>query len=177
MKTFKLIIVAVCVSTLALFLLGAECGVVPGLGYYIKFKVDGVEKNFDKGLTNYESEPFGNEVMGNGEAFFLAATPDVETGEDPPNNYIGITFDGTKTGTYTGFLQADLIFLENGKGWMDDVGTDDLVVTVTKYEDEGGVIEGTFSSTVIETEPDSVFKEITEGEFRVKRITDGTFVP
>jgi hypothetical protein len=38
----------------------------------------------------------------------------------------------------------------------------------------GGIIEGTFSATVENFFPPNDLKEITEGEFRVKRIADNT---
>jgi hypothetical protein len=45
----------------------------------------------------------------------------------------------------------------------------DSAVNVTRYDaEEGGVIEGTFSATITPV-PSNGSKEITEGEFRVKR--------
>jgi hypothetical protein len=47
-------------------------------------------------------------------------------------------------------------------------------VTITTYGLVGGIIEGTFSATVENFFPPNDLKEITEGEFRVKRIADNT---
>jgi hypothetical protein len=51
MKTIKLLINTICVSVFTLFLLGAACGVPVDTSdsYYIKFKVDGVQKNYERG--------------------------------------------------------------------------------------------------------------------------------
>ncbi|UCB45310.1 MAG: hypothetical protein JSV25_14010 [Spirochaetota bacterium] len=179
MKSFKLIIVAICVSFLALFLLGAECGVVPEeVSYYIMFKVNDVQKVFDKGATNWESKPFGQTITGDPDFTNMYANPNVETGDETPFNEITIDFYGTSTGTYTGTVQAQLAYYENGVGWRAYSGTDDIIVTVTRCDtDVGGVIEGTFSTTIYELVPDGVTKVITEGKFKVKRIADNTIVP
>ncbi|UCB44594.1 MAG: hypothetical protein JSV25_10265 [Spirochaetota bacterium] len=167
MKTLKLMITAVCVSVLALFLLGAECGVPVEtvLGYYIMFKADDVQKYFDKGLTNYESEPFGNPVTSAEDYTVFFATPDEETGDEAVENGIAIMFDGTTIGTYTN-TETIVQYTEDG---IDVSGNADTV-SVTKYDDEGGVIEGTFSGTI-----EGVV--ITEGQFRVKRVAKDTLLP
>jgi hypothetical protein len=74
-------------------------------------KADDVDKNFDKELTNYEIEPFGQMLTGNGDLSNMWATPDDETGEIFPNNNVYIRFYGTTTGTYTD-AEADLRYGE-----------------------------------------------------------------
>ena len=61
MKSLLVIVTLICLASL-LFLFFTGC--TTSTSYYIKFKVDGVDKNFDKGPTNYESVPFGQIVTG-----------------------------------------------------------------------------------------------------------------
>ena len=165
MKHFLIIISVICIASLSIFMFSG-CPTAPG--YYIKFKVDGVEKNFDKGFTDYEKEPFGNEIGGEGTALF--ATPDDETGDAEPDNYIWIDFNGVDTDTYPAtFLNAEIgVYLTIG-----GVGTDnsDCTLQVTSYGAVDGTIEGTFSGLL------SDGSTITDGEFRVLRIADNTFYP
>ena len=107
----------------------------------------------------------------------MYATPDVETGDPEPDNYISVMFLGTTTGTYSDTSQASLFYRENGNGWWEGGSVDNIIITVTKYDDVGGVVKGTFSTTIIEEVPDSLTKEITEGKFKVKRIADDTLSP
>ena len=171
MKSLLVIITLICIASLP-FLLFTGC--TTSASYYIKFKVDGVDKNFDKGPTNYESVPFGQIVTGDPDYTDLRATPDVETGEVLPlDNYISIQFYNTTTGSYAGLEEAIIAYNENGAKYL----ATDITVNVTKYdEEEGGVIEGTFSATITPEVPTGS-KEITEGEFRVKRVARDLFVP
>ena len=170
MKSLLVIITFICIASLS-FLLFTGCTTTP-VSHYIKFKVDGVDKNFDKGLTNYESEPFGQIVTWEPDYTDLRATPDVETGEDLPlDNYISIQFYGFTTDSY--IEEAIVAYNENGAKYE----ATDITVNVTRYDaEEGGVIEGTFSATVTSVPPNGS-KEITEGEFRVKRVARDLFVP
>jgi hypothetical protein len=105
--------------------------------------------------------------------FAMYATPDVETGDPEPDNYISVMFRGTTTGTYSDTSQASLFYRENGNGWNEGGPVDNIVITVTKDDDVGGVVEGTFSTTITPEIPNGT-KEITEGKFRVKRLTVDT---
>ncbi|UCB45481.1 MAG: hypothetical protein JSV25_14935, partial [Spirochaetota bacterium] len=125
----------------------------------------GVDKNFDKGLTNYESEPLGFLVTGDGDVTVLIATPDEETGDDPMDNFIHIDFSSRTTGTFSPILISMNI---EGVNYYNGTGS----ITVTKYEDMGGVIEGTFYGTAM----NGASLEITEGKFKVKRIADNTYI-
>jgi hypothetical protein len=173
MKILPVIITFICIASLSFFLF-TGCTTTPAVSYYIRFKVDGVDKNFDKGLTNYESEPFGQIVTWNPDYTDLRATPDVETGEDLPlNNYISIQFYGFTTGSYIGLEEAIIAYNESGAKYL----ATDISVNVTRYDaEEGGVIEGTFSATITPVPPNGS-KEITEGEFKVKRVARDLFVP
>lgn len=165
MKRFLLIITAICIASLSIFVF-TGCPTATTDTYYIKFKLDGVDKNFDKGYTNYESNPFGNE---RGPATILFATPDDETGAEEPNNYIRIYFYGLDTDTYPATLPDVLLTLRIGGG-DSAIDTDDTL-QVTRYGAVGGTIEGTFSGSLSN---DSI---ITEGEFRVLRVPDNTYPP
>ena len=161
MITIKILISAICVSVLTLFLLGAACGVPVDTSdsYYIKFKLDGEPKCFDKGLTDIESNAFANKYLENNTNFF--ATSDEYANSDDWTNCIEIFLEGVLEGEYS---DAG-IFYKDEETW-DDISTNSL--TITKYEDVGGVIEGTFSGT-------GGGKVITEGVFKVKRIPNDTF--
>lgn len=173
MKRFLLIITVVCIAFLSVVLFSG-CPAAP-VSYYITFKAGGVDKNFDKGLTNFESEPFGHPITGDPDYTSVHATPDVATGDFYPDNFIVITFYGTATGSYTGLVEADMYYLESGKAW---IAANDIIVNVTRYDaDEGGIIEGTFSTTLTETTPDGIILEITNGEFKVKRVAKDLYVP
>ena len=139
--------------------------------YYIIFKVDGEIKTFDKGFTGYESNPFGNATTDNGGASVLWASPDETTPFDA-DNYIKIYLFGIIQGTYTGSSEVlQLGYLVGGTLYN---SAEEVSVTITKYDDVGGVIEGTFYGTVTFTVEDKI---ITEGKFKVKRVADGTLNP
>ena len=165
MKRFILIITVVCVASLS-FVLFTGCPTAPTDPYYVTFKIDGVAKNFNKGFTNYESNPFGNEIADTYTLF--VATPDDETGEAEPYNYIWIDFDGVDTDTYPiTFPNTDLsldLAIE-GSG----ASSSDVTMQVTVYGAVGETIEGTFSGSLDDG------STITEGEFRVLRAPDNTF--
>jgi hypothetical protein len=166
MKTLKLIIVAVCVSVLALFLLGAECGVPVEVTdnlppYYIMFKLDGVSKVFDKGFTDVESNAFAN-IVGVDETWFYATSDEIGEG-DTWTNLMQIYLYGISEGVYSDLDST--IYYRDETTWHT---TSTSTFTITKYEDVGGVIEGTFSGTV-----DGMV--ITEGVLKVKIIPDNTY--
>ena len=167
MKRFIFIITAICIASLSIFLF-TGCPTATTDTYYVKFKLDGVSLNFDKGFTNYESKPFGNEMTGSLTSFF--ATPDDETGETEPNTYIWVDFDGFSTDTYPiTFPDSDLyLYLQiEGSG----ANNSDVTMQVTVYGAVGETIEGTFSGSLDDG------STISEGEFRVIRIPDNTFSP
>ena len=136
-----------------------------------------MQKVFDRGLTNYESNPFGEVVTDEGDYTIIIATPDVRTGDDTATNGIEIVLDGITPGTYSGIGIASVIYYENENAWVSDPVTNDITVDITKYDDVGGVIEGTFSTTLVEAIPDSLTKVITDGEFKVVRAANNTLGP
>jgi predicted small secreted protein len=171
MKRFILIIAVVCIASLSIFFLtGCPTATTTGTTtttYYIKFKLDGVDKNFDKGYTNYESNPFGNENGSSATA--LIATPDVETGDLQPNTFILIYFDGVDTDTYPVTLPNGDLLLSLRLDGGTVVWNENITLQVTTYGAVGGTIEGTFSGLLDDG------STITEGEFRVVRAPDDTF--
>ena len=177
MKTLKLIVTTICISLLAFFLLGAECGApvesvnhIDSLPtYFIIFKLNGESKTFDRGFTDFESKPFGNKQSSTKTT--LIATPDDETGMEEPDNYIWIDFNGADVDTYpTTFLNVDIdldLSIEGGA----TVNNSNIVVQVTSYGAVGETITGYFYGTL------SDGSIITEGVFKVYRAPDYTFPP
>jgi len=166
MKRFLLIITAICIASLSIFVF-TGCPTATTDTYYIKFKLDGVDKNFDKGYTNYESNPFGNE---RGPATILFATPDDETGAEEPDNYIRIYFYGLDTDTYPATLTDANLTLRIDGGPTASTWSD-ATLQVRRYGAVGGTIEGIFSGGLDDG------PIITEGEFRVLRAPDNTYPP
>jgi len=163
MKRFLLIITVVCIASLSIFLF-TGCPTATTDTYYIKFKLDGVDKNFDKGLTDVEEKPFG--VQNGFSNTDIFANPNVVS----MGNEIECLYFNTglhDVGTETNEVALSYV-TEAGVLYESTAHT----VTITTYESGGGVIEGTFSATVHNAI--SGDKEITEGEFRVKRIADDT---
>ena len=165
MKRFLLIITVVCIASLSIFLF---TGCPTATTYYINFKLDGVQKNFDKGLTDIEEKPFGvQQSLYTTEIF---ANPNVvSSGNEIEHLYF-------YTGLYNVGTETDELLIyyvtEAGATYASQAGTH--TVTFTTYGSEGGVIEGTFSGTVVNAVPNGPSMEITEGEFRVKRLDNDT---
>jgi hypothetical protein len=89
----------------------------------------------------------------------------VETGDTEPYNCISVMFPGAATGTYSDTGKASLHYRESGIGCNEGGPVDDNVITVTKYDNVDGIVEGTFFTTIIPEIPNGS-KVITEGEFR-----------
>lgn len=162
MKRFILIITFVCIASLSFFLF-TECAVLPP-GYYIKFKVDGVQKNYDKGLTDVEEKPFGIQQTENSTEIF--ANPNVVSNGDQIELLHLLT---TLLTVGTESTEGSVEYVTEAGAWY---WSTSYTVTFTTYESIGGVIEGTFSATVAYIDPPNDLKEITEGEFRVKRLAN-----
>ena len=96
MKRLIVIITVICIASLSFFLF-TGC---PALGiYYIKFKVDGESKIWEKGFTDYESNAFGF-VSTVDDKTRLFATPDVVASTDDIDNYIQFRINGSSMDTY-----------------------------------------------------------------------------
>jgi hypothetical protein len=79
------------------------------------------------------------------------------------NNTLSIKFQGGTTGTYD--EDVDLIFIINNVAYASEEGAK---VVITKYEDVGGIIEGTFTGTLKEVTGNKTFT-LTNGKFAVLR--------
>ena len=164
MKLFNLIITFVCIASFSIFIF-AGCAVAPP-GYYIKFKVDGEQKNYDKGLTDVEEKPFGIQWTESGSEIW--ANPNVVSNGNQIEWLIILT-DLLDVGTESTGGNVEYV-TEAGATYR----ATSYTATITTYESVGGVIVGTFSAEVENIAPPDDTKSITEGEFRVKRIADNT---
>lgn len=165
MKRSVYIITAICVFSLSFFLFtGCPSDVESLPAYYIMFKLDGESKIFDKGFTDVKKNAFANKY-GVAETDFFA-TSDELINSGVWTNYLEIFLNGISEGTYSnvGIYYKEL----EEDPWYEAL---DGSLTITKYEEVGGVIEGTFSATVTNIDT----KNITEGKFKVKRIPNDTW--
>jgi hypothetical protein len=172
MKRLILILTVICIVSLSCFLF-TGC---PALNiYYIKFKVDGEGKIWDKGYTDYESNAFGSLYPGEGR-IRLVATPDAVASTDDIDNYIWFRITGISAGTYPNTEVLIWFKEDGGVEYTNNVGVGDMTVIITEFGEIGGVIKGTFSGTLDET--DSVGPiTITEGEFEVLRAENDLIGP
>ena len=175
-----------------LFFFAGSCTKSDGLPpYYIKFNFDGNEVVFDLGMTGIESDPFASvtEVDGFNTMFF--ATPLTTDVPGLPDNYILIRIYDVENPsqivyprTYTYIpIGGDPLYIEyedSGSGYSYNLDSGSL--TVTSFGEVGEAISGTFSATLFKLIP-SVAKapaptiEVTDGEFKVKRVVDGYSSP
>jgi hypothetical protein len=156
-----------------LFFLASSCPNDEG-DYYIKFKADGVQKEFRLGLTDYESNALGM-VSPIDSSIILFATPETWTNlTSNPANFVGIIIFGTAPGTYT-IADLDINYTVEQAEYFP---VTEASVTITNIGAVGEEITGTFSATVEYNPPDGGVPPsdleiiITDGEFKVKRISD-----
>ena len=169
MKKCTWIMTVVCIVSLAILFFNGCPNTNSGTttdSYYIKFKLDGVQMNFDKGLTDVEENPFG--IQWTDDSTEIWANPNVVS-NGHQTEYIYILTPLLDSGT-----ESNTFSVEYKTEAGDTYRSTSYTVTITTYESEEGVIEGTFSATVESVVPNGPPKEITEGEFRVKRIADNT---
>ena len=171
MKRLWLISIIVIPSILFGFFI--SCDNAGGLsGYYIYALLDGTAYEWRLGLTNIEDDAFGSVDTGTPDRTVLLATPDVETGETQPDNYMLIRFEGTNTGTYSVSDIVDTGYVINGVIWL----FTDITLVVTTFEGVGGVIKGTFSGTIEESFSTNTMT-VENGQFNVIRVPDNVFSP
>ena len=162
----RLGLVSAIVIPLVLFGFFISCDNAGGLsGYYIYAEIDGTAYEWKLGFTNIEDDAFGFVEPGGPDRTILVATPDVETGDTQPDNYVRIVFEGTTTGTYTDVIQSS--YNINGIAWI----ITDITLVVTTFEDVGGAIKGTFSG-MVEEEGSSNTMTVENGQFNVIRTAD-----
>ena len=163
-RLLLIIIVAFIAASCSSFFMG--CTTSSSLPpYYVAFTVDGERYVWEFGLTEFESNTFGSKLEENPDDTHFIALPTEEEWSGGLQNYITIAFEGAAVGTYP---------IQNISYTVD--GTHHTLVngsiTITNYEDVGGVIEGTFSVEV--TDGDTTIT-IENGEFKVMRVADNTY--
>ena len=167
----RLWIVSAIIFPLILFGFFTSCDNAGGLsGYYIYAELDGTAYEWRLGLTDIEDDAFGSMGPGTTDVTGLFATPDVATGDDEPNNFVLLIFEGIAAGTYTTFETSGYYFID-GKVWM----FSDITIVVTTYESVGGVIVGTFSGTVSDEQTNTM--TVKNGQFNVIHAPDDSFNP
>ena len=179
-----------------LFFFAGSCTKSDGLPpYYIKFNFDGNEVVFDLGMTGIEGgkDPFASVTGYVDDIFFTLffATPLTTDVPGIPDTYIKITIDGvgdprtisypfTYTKSPVGTISLEIEYQDIISGYSYNLDSGSL--TVTSFGEVGEAISGTFSATLFKLIP-SVAKapaptiEVTDGEFKVKRVVDGYSSP
>ena len=141
--------------------------------YKIEFKMDGTEYSLTGGYNDPSGPPEGCIDTGGSNRIAIKATPAGTTDKD--NNNVSIYLSGTTVGTYEADGQTSTMwsFLEGGEYYERDSGG--ISITLSVFEDVGGIIEGSFEGTA-GTPPDySTSYSITDGFFRVKRLENDAF--
>jgi len=137
--------------------------------YFIYALLDDTAYEWRLGLTNIEDDAYAVVRTGAPDRTLLFATPDVESGDSEPENYVEIRFEGTTTGTYSISDMDGSAYTINGVGWI----FTDITLVVTTFEDVGGVITGTFSGIVANGITNTMTVE--NGKFNVIRLPDDPF--
>jgi len=133
--------------------------------YYVAFTIDGERYVWEFGLTNIERNTFGSKLIENGGYTHFIVLPIETEWSGVLQNFISISIEGITEGTYPIY---HIVYTVNGTHYFLVNGS----ITITNYEDEGGVIEGTFS---VEVSDNGTNIEIKNGEFKVKRVSDNTY--
>ena len=177
-----------------LFFFAGSCTKSDGLPpYYIKFNFDGNEVVFDLGMNGIEKDPFASVTDVGIDGIFITlffATPLTTDVPGIPDTYIKITIDGgdpsqiiypiTYTKSPVGTISLEIEYQDIISGYSYNLDSGSL--TVTSFGEVGEAISGTFSATLFKLIP-SVAKapaptiEVTDGEFKVKRVVDGYSSP
>jgi hypothetical protein len=137
--------------------------------YYATFKIDGVEKKFKssslRGFQFYDSswntgwgeklDPYDDESGDVGDNFYLTLPSDVTLGsvytQDDASHYIGsFMFD---------------YFISDLPNAYEPDASENFTVTITEWNDEGGIIKGTFEGTLKNPYDLPATITITEGKF------------
>jgi hypothetical protein len=128
------------------------------------FDTDGSEL-YNCGKSGFIGEPTGS--SGNENFFEGLAYTCLE------DEYFHFSFNGKETGTYTNDDAAFRWVLDQGADYASsDNGPINTTLTVTKYEDVGGFIVGTFSGTVYLNSEPTVRYEISNGEFILRHTAE-----
>ena len=164
----KKVLVFIC-----LFCLLWACSSDEDPGYFVSFKLNGIQYKYSEGYSYFNTqEAFGFRATDIDYSFFYGYESDNTGG------YISLYILGTNTGTYStlaseGGVSESRVYT-SGTNYIrfQSKTSNSLTISVTKFGDVGDTIEGIFSGDVIDRDDDST-NTITEGVFRVKRISDG----
>lgn len=138
-----------------------------GPDYYIKFSFGGARYSFTRGFSDIgEDTPFGNYYSSS--TWMMASDPGTVS-TSITGDYIQIEFVGDTAGEYT--ADGLNIWLELGSASWRDTSSD---LTVTKYDEIGGVITGDFYGLL---DDGGSTQEGINGSFRVKRMPDSIWNP
>jgi hypothetical protein len=134
--------------------------------YHVQCTIGGTTYNFSKGATNGETVAH---IVG--DWMYFHATTDNLTQNQLDNldgHCIAIEWSNGLAGQ-TGTFSGANAFID----YVDPIKTDfqstSATITILKYDDVGGNVEGTFSGVVQELGGLAV-KNVTNGTFRIKRI-------
>ena len=133
--------------------------------YYVAFTIDGERFVWEYGLTNIERNTFGSRLDEGTVYTHFIALPIEEEWSGGLQDWITISFIGESEGTYPIY---HITYTEDGTHYSLLNGS----ITITKYEEVGGVIEGTFTAEVSDN---GTTIEIESGQFRVIRVADDTY--
>ena len=158
-----------------LFIACSDSGGADSDSYIISFKIDGTLYEFTSGYNDVSGQPEGNDY--NGTNSYFAAVPSGSANND--DVFVMIRVNGTTTGLYDDSgddndLNFYYCFNTANHRWKDDdSAVADFTMIITKYEEIGGILEGTFEGPVINNDT-SATAILTDGYFHVERIADGS---
>ena len=134
---------------------------------YIRFFVEGEEVVLRGGFTDpgYGGCP-GVAYISNYGTYGYAYLASYTTNQDPNTNYCTIAFEGSSAGVYTE-TNAQLRYRGTNKRYSKSVT---LNLTVDSYGGVGGLISGTFSGVISNT--NLGVQQVSNGSFILKRLKD-----
>lgn len=176
MKCIRFLFLLPLIIFTSFFFFSGSCDSESMPNSYITFTLDGQSNSFELGLSDIESEAFGNIASGN--TILLAAGDDTGTSTIPPDNCVYIRILSTNPGTYTSAFDSILVFYywENGTLYYPVTPLVDQTTTVTvdTIDAVSGSIEGTFTA-YLHSGSGTIEKMLTGGIIKLKCINDESF--
>ncbi len=172
MKKYSMGIIFI-ISSLILMSCSDSGGSSDSSPYIIKFRINGTLYEFSNGYNDINGNSEGNDY--NTITSYIAAVPSGAANND--DVFVMIRVNGTDVGTFDDSgNDNDLNFYYCFNGathrWKDDdTAVADFTLTITKYDDVGGVIEGTFEGPVANSDTLAT-ADLTDGYFYVERVAD-----
>jgi hypothetical protein len=133
--------------------------------YYVAFTIDGERFVWEYGLTNIERNTFASKLNESSVYTHFIALPIETEWSGGLANLITISVEASAEGTYPIY---HVVYTKDGTSYLLVNGS----ITITNYEDEDGVIEGTFIAEVSEDGTNII---IENGKFKVMRVADDTY--